>query len=59
MVADRIVFFRSKDGGPWERCDVSPKSIVGRMAAQGAPGMVAFDDGYGNRYKWEYDDAGL
>jgi hypothetical protein len=47
-----MTYWHSRDGGPWERCTIGSRSIVGWHLSQLQAGEV-YDDGYGNRYKWE------
>lgn len=47
-----VTFYWSKDGGSWQTCEVQPRSVVAWQLGQVGPGEV-WDDGYGNRYKWE------
>lgn len=47
-----VIYWRSKDGGPWERCEVGRGSIVS-FYLRGTDLGDIYDDGYGNRYRWE------
>lgn len=51
-MSSRIVYLRSKDGGPWEEIHPGPRSIVAWQLEQIRSDEV-YDDGYGNRYRWE------
>jgi hypothetical protein len=52
MSGYEVIYWRSKDGGPWEQIEVGPRSIVGWNLSQFKAGEI-YDDGYGNRYRFE------
>jgi len=54
-MSSRIIYYRSKDNGPWEPIDVGSRSVVGWNMDQLLPGEI-YDDGYGNRYRYERFD---
>jgi hypothetical protein len=52
MNSDKVTYWRSKDGGPWEQIDPVAHSII-RFEVNQIPVGDIYDDGYGNRYRRE------
>lgn len=47
-----ITYWRQKPGGQWQQIDVQARSVVA-WNLQHVKAGEPWDDGYGNRYKWE------